>query len=72
MLDWKLECIGQFREIDEEGESRNVDDSEGADDKEEDSELPNPYKKTYNANHLPNKLFTAVFAFKAFTSQQKA
>jgi len=84
-------------EMDEEGESGSVGDSEKDDgDKEEEQEddsslkddqgskeegveeeaevlPPNPLtKKTLNANHLPDKLFTAAFASKASTSKRKA
>ena len=78
-------------EMDEEGESASMGDSEEDGDKEEgdvsslegeqgseeeeeeENLLPNPLKKkTYNANHLPDELFTAAFASKASTSKRKA
>jgi hypothetical protein len=84
-------------EVNEEGESGSVGDSEkDGDDEEEQEDVsslegdqgsmeeeeeeeeaeippPNPLKKkTYNANHLPDELFTAAFASKASTSKRKA
>ena len=81
-------------EMDDDGESGSVGDSEkDSDDKEEQedvgsledeqsseeeeeeekAETSNPLKKIkYNANHLPDELFTAAFASKASTSKRKA
>ena len=47
---------------------------EEEEDEDEETEilLPNPLKrKTHNANHLPDELFTAAFASKASTSKRK-
>ena len=56
----------------EQGEEEEEEEEE-EDEVEEKAEilLPKPLKKTYNANHLPDELFTAAFASKASTSKRK-
>ena len=47
--------------------------SDDDDDEKEEAEIlaPDPLKKTYKANHLPDELFTAAFASKASKSKRK-
>ena len=49
---------------------------QSSEEEEEEAEIPSPNafkkKKTYNANHLPDELFTAAFASKTSTSKRKA
>ena len=58
----------------EEGDVSSLEGEQGSEEEEEEENLlPNPLKKkTYNANHLPDELFTAAFASKASTSKRKA
>jgi hypothetical protein len=54
----------------------SIEDEQGSEEGEEgeaEISLPKPLKKkSFNANHLPDELFTAAFASKASTSKRKA
>ena len=54
-----------------EGELSSEEEEEEEEEEEAEILPPNPSKKTYNANHLPDELFTAAFASKASTSKRK-
>ena len=71
-----LEEDGDDKEEQEDVSSLEGEQGEEEEEEEEDEEteilLPNPLKKkTHNANHLPDELFTAAFASKASTSKRK-
>jgi hypothetical protein len=55
-----------------EGEQGSEEEEEEEEEEEAESLPPNPLKKTYNANHLPDELFTAAFASKTSTSKRKS
>ena len=62
------------KDDDDKEEQEDVSSLEGEEEEKEAEILPpNPLKKkTYNANHLPDELFTAAFASKTSTSKRKA
>jgi len=74
VVNWGLECSGRCRKLKRRWVVSNLDDEQGSVHSEEEAEFlsPKPKRKTYNPDHLPDEIFTAVFGSQASASKRKA